>query len=127
MEMSEAAGLRRLTSGVGDPLRASTFGVGEILFDATRHGARKVIIGLGGSATNDGGFGMARALGFGFFAGDKELTKRVSDLQALARIARPQNVVGAFVSNAHPKERRLAPAPLEHELPKIIAAVDVRN
>src|SRR5947208_13089047 len=62
MEMSEAAGLRRLTNGVRDPLRANTFGVGEMLLDAARRGARQVIVGLGGSVTNDGGFGMARAL-----------------------------------------------------------------
>ena len=105
MEMSEAAGLRRLTSGVGDPLRASTFGVGEILFDATRHGARKVIIGLGGSATNDGGFGMARALGFRFFANQIELTNGPAELPGLTKISRPKDL----------------------HLPRICAAADVRN
>ena len=60
MEMSEAAGLRRLTKEQRDPARASTFGVGEMLLDATKRGARQIIIGLGGSATNDGGLGVAR-------------------------------------------------------------------
>src|SRR5437868_9499612 len=105
MEMSEAAGLRRLTSGVGDPLRASTFGVGEILFDATRHGARKVIIGLGGRATNDGGFGIARALGFRFFANQIELTNGPAELPGLTKISRPKDL----------------------HLPRICAAADVRN
>ena len=68
MEMSEAAGMRRLSDSERDPIRATTFGVGEMILDATKRGARKIIIGLGGSATNDGGFGMARALGFRFFA-----------------------------------------------------------
>jgi len=71
-----AAGSRRLMSGVRDPLCANTSGVGEMLLDATRRGARQLIIGLGGSATNDGGFGMARALGFRFFADQKEVDER---------------------------------------------------
>jgi glycerate 2-kinase len=105
MEMSEVAGMRRLSESERDPLRVNTFGVGEMLLDAARRGVDQIVIGLGGSATNDGGFGMARALGFRFFAGEQELTRAVSDLQKLTRIERP-NVFS---------------------LPKIIAAVDVRN
>ena len=71
MEMSEAAGMRRLIENERDPVRANTFGVGEMILDATNRGANEIIIGLGGSATNDGGFGMARALGFRFFAGER--------------------------------------------------------
>src|SRR5207253_4770366 len=67
MEMSEAAGMRRLAENELDPLRATTFGVGQMILDAARRGSAKIIVGLGGSATNDGGFGMARALGFRFF------------------------------------------------------------
>src|SRR2546430_5102743 len=52
MEMSEAAGMRRLKNGVRDVMRANTFGVGEMLLDAAKRGAREIIIGLGGSATN---------------------------------------------------------------------------
>src|SRR2546430_1439328 len=66
MEMSEAAGMRRLKSNELDPEIASTFGVGEMILDAAKRDAKEIIIGLGGSATNDGGFGMARALGFRF-------------------------------------------------------------
>src|SRR6266513_4509690 len=62
MEMSEAAGMRRLSESERDPVRATTFGVGEMILDAANRGANEIIIGLGGSATNDGGFGMARAL-----------------------------------------------------------------
>jgi len=108
MEMSEAAGMRRLSGGERDPLRANTFGVGEMLLDAMQRGSREIVIGLGGSATNDGGFGMARALGFRFFSGndhDHELTSAISELQKLRRIQSPRNLW----------------------LPKIIAAVDVRN
>jgi glycerate 2-kinase len=67
IEMSEAAGLRALENGVRDVLRANTFGVGEMLLEVAKRGAREIIVGLGGSVTNDGGFGMARALGFRFF------------------------------------------------------------
>ena len=66
MEMSEAGGMRRLKNTERDVLRANTFGVGEMLLDAANRGAREIIIGLGGSVTNDGGLGMARSLGFRF-------------------------------------------------------------
>ena len=66
MEMSEAAGLWRIAPHERDPGRANSYGVGEMLLDATGRGATEIILGLGGSATNDGGFGMARALGFRF-------------------------------------------------------------
>jgi glycerate kinase len=107
MEMSETAGMRRVAENERDPIRASTFGVGEMILNAANRAAEEIIIGLGGSATNDGGWGMAAALGFRFCyehkqAGDK---KRVSDLVNLGRLERPQDL----------------------KLPKIIAAVDVRN
>src|SRR5207244_5949603 len=90
MEMSEAAGMWRLSESERDPIRATTFGVGEMLLDATKRGANEIVIGLGGSATNDGGFGMARALGFRFLgAGDREI-KRVVELALLERIQRPK-------------------------------------
>ncbi len=107
-EMSEAAGMRRLSESERDPIRATTFGVGEMLLDATKRGANEIVIGLGGSATNDGGFGMARALGFRFLgAGDREI-KRVVELALLERIQRPKG-------REELKRRR------------IIAAVDVKN
>jgi glycerate kinase len=106
IEMSEAAGMRRLAVGEGDPLRATTFGVGQLILDATRHHAAKIVIGLGGSATNDGGFGMARALGYRFFDADGiQLRSAVSKLRTLTRIDQPPNLV----------------------LPPIVAAADVTN
>lgn len=117
MEMSEAAGMRRVSENERDPLRANTFGVGEMILDAARRGAREMIIGLGGSATNDGGFGMARALGFRFFNEERELTGPVGELATLTRIEPP---VEAAVSAA----RRTAVKPTQL---KIMAAVDVQN
>jgi glycerate 2-kinase len=120
MEMSEAAGMRRLSESEGDPICATTFGVGEMILDATKRGANEIIIGLGGSATNDGGFGMARALGFRFFSDVKELTGAVSDLQGLTRIETPVVAVGP-TANSTMQSARL---PLQL---KIVAAVDVKN
>jgi glycerate 2-kinase len=119
-EMSEASGMRRLSESERDPLRATTFGVGEMILDAARRGASEIIIGLGGSATNDAGFGMARALGFRFFSDMKELTEAVTELADLARIETP---VAAGVS---PANARTQPTRLPPQL-KIIAAVDVKN
>src|ERR1051325_3314103 len=73
MEMSATAGMWRIAPEERDLLRADTFGVGEVIKDAVRRGAKEILIGLGGSATNDGGFGMARALGFQFLANEHEL------------------------------------------------------
>jgi glycerate kinase len=117
MEMSEAAGLRLLQPEERDPMRADTFGVGEMLLQAAAKGAQEIIIGLGGSATNDGGFGLARALGFDFLLADGlakldglkpssfSEPEYVSDLEKLVRIGKPAKLA----------------------LPKIVAAVDVRN
>jgi len=128
MEMSEAAGMRRLTENERDPVHATTFGVGEMILDAANRAANEIIIGLGGSATNDGGWGMARALGYRFFSDGKELTDRVSDLAKLTNIISPKKVIGALAAaSAQPKDRRLTQPPLQSAVAKIIAAVDVRN
>lgn len=68
MEMASAAGITLVTKK--DPLRASTYGVGEMIADALKRGCKNFIIGIGGSATNDGGIGMLKALGFEFFDED---------------------------------------------------------
>src|SRR6476469_7751243 len=92
IEMSEAAGMRRLSENERDPIRATTFGVGEMISDATKRGANEIIIGLGGSATNDGGLGMARALGFQFFDGGGNEIQSVAELSLLKRIERPKEL-----------------------------------
>ena len=63
VEMAEASGLSRLPPERRDPLRASTFGTGQLLRAAVGTGRRRVLIGIGGSATNDGGAGALEALG----------------------------------------------------------------
>ena len=68
IEMAAAAGLP-LMNGRLDPLTATTQGVGELILHAAHRGARRILLGLGGSATNDGGVGMAYALGWRFYDG----------------------------------------------------------
>lgn len=65
IEMSGAAGLTLVPAGERNPLYTTTYGVGEVIKDAIDKGCRKFIIGIGGSATNDGGIGMLQALGYG--------------------------------------------------------------
>lgn len=66
IEMAQAAGLQLLANDERDPLKTSTFGVGELIADALRQGANRIVLGIGGSATNDLGTGMAAALGWRF-------------------------------------------------------------
>ncbi|MDT3398655.1 glycerate kinase [Streptomyces sp. B1866] len=72
VEMAEASGMRRLPVGVFAPLTATTYGTGELLRAALDAGAHRIVFGVGGSATTDGGAGMLGALGarFGTGAGD---------------------------------------------------------
>lgn len=64
VEMAGAAGLPQVPPAARDPMKTTTFGVGEVIRDAIARGCRRFVIGLGGSATNDGGAGMLQALGF---------------------------------------------------------------
>lgn len=66
MEMAEAAGIILVKREELNPKEASTYGVGEMIADAIRRGCREFIIGIGGSATTDGGIGMLMALGYEF-------------------------------------------------------------
>lgn len=65
MEMASAAGITLVHEK--NPLAATTFGVGEMILDAVNRGSENIVIGIGGSATNDGGIGMLKALGYEFF------------------------------------------------------------
>lgn len=67
IEVSSAVGLSLVPQSLRNPMETSTYGVGEIIIDAYRRGCTRFIVGLGGSATNDGGVGMLKALGYHFF------------------------------------------------------------
>ena len=107
IEMSEASGLWRIAPSERDPRRANTYGTGVLLRDAVQRGARRILLGLGGSATTDGGAGMAAALGFRFLAAgsDEVLEPLPCHFPAIGRI-----------------DATAVPA-----LPEIIAACDVQN
>ena len=64
IEMAEACGLAFVPIEQRNPLLATTYGAGQLILDAIEKGCREFVIGLGGSATNDGGIGMLQALGF---------------------------------------------------------------
>lgn len=66
VEMSAASGLPLLKSDERNPLKTSTYGTGQLICDALDRGCRKILVGIGGSATNDAGMGMLQALGYRF-------------------------------------------------------------
>ena len=87
VEMAEASGLRRLRSQELAPERASTYGTGQLILAALDAGVSEIIVGLGGSATLDGGLGMAQALGIACLdAQGKPVARGVAGLTALRSI-----------------------------------------
>ena len=87
IEMASASGLPLVPKELRDPRIASTFGTGELMKAALDAGLRRLVVGIGGSATNDGGSGMARALGVRFLdAGGRDLPEGGAALARLARI-----------------------------------------
>jgi glycerate 2-kinase len=92
MEMSAAAGLGLLQENEYDPVVASTIGVGQMLIYAEEQGAREIVIGIGGSATNDGGSGMAK--GYRFEDANGQPVDNVPDqLQRAVVLRQPPNFV----------------------------------
>lgn len=87
LEMAEASGLPLLKESERDPKRTSTYGTGQLIRAALDEGARDILIGIGGSATNDCGMGMAQALGVRFLdAEDRELGSEPTELLRLEHI-----------------------------------------
>ena len=84
MEMASAAGITLVPAAEKNPLLATSFGVGEVMNDALQKGCRNFIIGIGGSATNDGGIGMLKALGVRFL--DENGKDAGEGGQALAKV-----------------------------------------
>ncbi|MDR1891794.1 MAG: glycerate kinase [Oscillospiraceae bacterium] len=89
IEVASAAGLpQAVASGIPlNPMNTTTYGVGELIRGSLKHGCRELILGLGGSATNDGGVGILSALGARFFDGSgKKIRPTGGGLEKLARI-----------------------------------------
>jgi glycerate kinase len=89
VESAAAIGLRLLDRGERDPLRATSAGLGRLIRTAGALAPNQIVVGLGGSATVDGGLGMARELGFRFEDRGGRPLERPLDLPALARIVPP--------------------------------------
>ncbi len=105
VESAKVIGLAMLPRGKLHPFQLDTFGLGKVLQAAEKAGAVDCVIGIGGSATNDGGFGLARALGWQFFGHDGERLDHWWQLAQLSGIRPPS-------------------APLNL---RVVVAVDVRN
>ena len=87
MEMASSSGLMLVAPENRNPLVASTYGVGQMIVHALDNGVSSIIMGIGGSATNDGGTGMLQALGVRFYDGDNtEITPTPSNLTTIDRI-----------------------------------------
>lgn len=87
IEMSGAAGITLVPEEKKNPLFTTTYGVGEVIRDAIEKGCRRFVVGIGGSATNDGGIGMLQALGYGFFDQEgKPVPYGASGLEVLSYI-----------------------------------------
>jgi glycerate kinase len=113
IEMSAAAGLWRIAPEERDLLSANTYGVGEMMKHAAEQGAKEILLGLGGSATNDGGLGMGRALGFRFLGNRQE-----QEQEQEKELESPRELV---------KLARISRGEAKRDFPKVVAAVDVRN
>ncbi|WEV37054.1 glycerate kinase [Lactobacillus sp. ESL0677] len=109
IEMAAASGMQYVTQQTHNPLIATTYGTGELITSALNHGVSQIILGIGGSATNDGGAGMAQALGYQLLD-DKghELAFGGGELAKLAKIE---------TSNVDPRLKQV----------KILIASDVTN
>jgi glycerate kinase len=94
IESANVVGLAMLPTGKFHPFNLDTLGLGEVLRAAAAKSAKRTIIGIGGSATNDGGFGVARALGWKFLNRDGEEIEHWTDLHTLAHISAPKRTRG---------------------------------
>lgn len=136
LEVASASGLLRVPEGRLDPRRASTFGTGELLKAALEAGFRRVVLGLGGSATNDGGAGLARALGARFLdAQGRDLPEGGAALMQLAgidlsgldpRLAEAELLVACDVDNplCGPRGASAVFGPQKGATPEIVAELD---
>ena len=109
IEMAQASGIQYVNDETHNPLITTTYGTGELILDALDHGVQKIIMGIGGSATNDGGAGMAQALGvklldnqgqeLGFGGGALDQLAQI-DLSGLdPRVQKTQLLIASDVTN----------------------------
>ncbi|MFT4031573.1 MAG: glycerate kinase [Siphonobacter sp.] len=98
IEMAQASGLALLKKEEQNPLKTTTYGTGELILAAIKQGVRRIILGIGGSATSDGGIGMAAALGWKFLDDTgQELAPTGENLNRIQHIQKPELPLGAEV------------------------------
>lgn len=105
IESAATIGLAMLPHGRFHPFSLDTHGLGKVLTAARQAGAKECLVGIGGSATNDGGFGLAKAMGYRFYGPANAELERWTELNYLKRIERPEGLA----------------------LPRVTVAVDVKN
>ncbi len=109
LEMAKANGIHLLAAEQRNPMLTSTYGIGEMIKQALDRGIEKIIIGLGGSVTNDGGAGMAQALGVQFFnstgeaiqvcGGNLDQINQIDISQLDARLKNTEILIASDVNN----------------------------
>lgn len=109
IEMAKANGIHLVSLAERNPLLTSTYGTGEMIKAALAHGVKRIIIGLGGSVTNDGGAGMAQALGAKFFShqgaeiavcgGNLHQAVQIDVTQLDPRLAQTEIIIASDVNN----------------------------
>ncbi|TRW47018.1 glycerate kinase [Georgenia yuyongxinii] len=136
VEVAAAAGIDLVAPAERDPLRTSTAGVGQMLLDALDRGARRLVVGLGGSVTNDGGAGMLQALGVRLLDADgAELPPgggalaRLADIDATGldpRLAALDVEIASDVTNplCGPEGASAVFGPQKGATPKMVAELD---
>ncbi len=135
VEMAAASGLPLLRENERDPRITSTRGTGELILEAAASGAHRIVIGIGGSATNDGGSGMARALGYRFLDREgRDLPEGGAPLRRLhhlegqtdPRLIRPSIEVACDVSNPllGPEGASAIYGPQKGATPEMISELD---
>jgi len=100
VESARVIGLAMLPPGKFHPFALDTFGLGAVISAAGAKGAKHILVGIGGSATNDGGFGLARALGWEFCDRFGKRIEHWTDLHRLAEIRAPKRRPGCRVTVA---------------------------
>jgi len=136
VEMSAAAGITLVPEKIRNPLNTTTYGVGEIIRDAIKKGCRRFIVGIGGSATNDGGIGMLTALGFkfknaqgescGIFGRDLEKISAIDDSNILPELRECTFKIACDVTNPLCGEQGASKiyGPQKGATPEIVAQMD---
>lgn len=136
VEMAEASGLNLVPENKRNPLITTTYGTGQLIKAALDHGCRKMIIGIGGSATNDGGAGMVQALGaklidkdgeeIGFGGGELKKVFRIDTKYLDNRLSETKVLIASDVSNplCGPKGASRIYGPQKGATPEIIEELD---